>query len=148
MNPARSLGPSVVAGSFPGYHWIYYVGPFLGSLLATGIYALLKAFDYTSVVLGQDSDNVEASPKLPCQDLWNPSMGFTRQQRTSMLARGMHPADIERAEAEMYVSLLCKHWLYAKKANTEFSSNVFHYFVFTGSTHTPMATVPDLPIRH
>jgi hypothetical protein len=112
MNPARSLGPSVVAGSFPGYHWIYYVGPFIGSLIATGIYALLKAFDYTSVVLGQDSDNVEASPKLPVQNLWNPSMGFTRQQRTSMLARGMHPADIERAEQEMCVSFvqtfLCK----------------------------------------
>jgi len=27
MNPARSFGPSVIAHSFPGYHWIYWVGP-------------------------------------------------------------------------------------------------------------------------
>jgi aquaporin related protein len=23
LNPARSFGPDVVLGSFPGYHWIY-----------------------------------------------------------------------------------------------------------------------------
>lgn len=103
MNPARSLGPSVVSGRFPGYHWIYYVGPIIGSLLATGLYSLLKAFDYTSVVLGQDSSDEQASPhpQLPLQLPWNPAMGFTRQQRTDMLASGMHPQDIEKAEAQM-----------------------------------------------
>lgn len=103
MNPARSLGPSVISHSFPVYHWIYYVGPLIGSLIATGLYSLLKAFDYTSVVLGQDSSDEQASPKLPVTRLWNPGMGFTRQQRTDMLASGMHPADIERAEANMWV---------------------------------------------
>jgi hypothetical protein len=102
MNPARSLGPSVVSGRFPGYHWIYYVGPFVGSLIATGIYALLKAFDYTSVVLGQDSSDEQTSPKLtPPERLWHASMGYTRQQRKAMLASGMHPNEIERAEAGM-----------------------------------------------
>ena len=33
MNPARSLGPALVAGSFDQV-WIYLVGPFTGSLLA------------------------------------------------------------------------------------------------------------------
>lgn len=103
MNPARSLGPSAVAGSFPGYHWIYYVGPYIGSLIATTFYWLLKSFDYTSVVSGQDSSDEKASPHLPARPLWTPSMGFTRQQRTSMLASGMHPAEIERREAETYV---------------------------------------------
>ena len=23
LNPARSLGPDVILGKFPGYHWIY-----------------------------------------------------------------------------------------------------------------------------
>jgi hypothetical protein len=102
MNPARSLGPSVVAGSFPGYHWIYYVGPFIGSLIATFLYALLKAFDYTSVVLGQDSSDEQSSPKLPAPGRnWHAEMGFTRQQRKAMLASGMHPNEIERTESAM-----------------------------------------------
>ena len=27
LNPARSFGPDVVLGSFPGYHWIYCSSP-------------------------------------------------------------------------------------------------------------------------
>lgn len=57
INPARSFGPAVVSGSFPGYHWIYWVGPLIGALLAVGFYLMLKAFDYTSVVFGQDADH-------------------------------------------------------------------------------------------
>jgi hypothetical protein len=57
----------VIAHSFPGYHWIYWVGPLIGSvravtreaqlgltsllrekLIATFFYSLLKAFDYVS----------------------------------------------------------------------------------------------------
>lgn len=39
---ARSFGPAVVAGSFPGYHWIYWLGPALGAALAAGFYKFLK----------------------------------------------------------------------------------------------------------
>lgn len=46
MNPARALGPSVVARSFPSYHWIYWLGPILGSLMAVSFYLLLKVSDY------------------------------------------------------------------------------------------------------
>lgn len=38
MNPARSFGPAVVVTSFDSSiwqnHWIYWVGPALGALLA------------------------------------------------------------------------------------------------------------------
>ncbi|PWN22151.1 aquaporin-like protein, partial [Microstroma glucosiphilum] len=57
VNPARSFGPAVVDVQFPGYHWIYWIGPLFGSLMAVGFYLLLKAFDYTSVVFGQDADH-------------------------------------------------------------------------------------------
>jgi aquaporin related protein len=57
INPARSFGPAVVSGSFPGYHWIYWVGPMIGTFMAVGFYILLKLFDYTSVVFGQDADH-------------------------------------------------------------------------------------------
>ncbi|ELT99187.1 hypothetical protein CAPTEDRAFT_172599 [Capitella teleta] len=37
MNPARSLGPAVMMGKWD-HHWIYWVGPCLGSVLATFTY--------------------------------------------------------------------------------------------------------------
>ncbi|CAO1615369.1 unnamed protein product [Sympodiomycopsis kandeliae] len=57
MNPARSFGPAVVSGDFPGYHWIYWLGPVIGSIMAVAFYVVLKRFDYTSVVFGQDADH-------------------------------------------------------------------------------------------
>ncbi|ROT42203.1 aquaporin-like protein [Sodiomyces alkalinus F11] len=56
LNPARSLGPAVVNHSFPGYFWIYWVGPILGSLLACAFYTLLRALRYQDCNPGQDSD--------------------------------------------------------------------------------------------
>ncbi|KAH6661333.1 aquaporin-like protein, partial [Truncatella angustata] len=35
LNPARSFGPAVVSGAWPSHHWIYWIGPILGSLLAS-----------------------------------------------------------------------------------------------------------------
>ncbi|GAA5889900.1 hypothetical protein JCM8208_001162 [Rhodotorula glutinis] len=60
MNPARSLGPEVVSASFPGYAWIYWLGPALGATLAAGFYRLLKALQYETV-LGEES--ADASTK-------------------------------------------------------------------------------------
>ena len=34
FNPARAFGPTLVSGSGWGYHWIYWVGDFLGAGLA------------------------------------------------------------------------------------------------------------------
>jgi len=94
MNPARAFGPSVISRDFPGYHWIYWVGPFIGSLIATGFYILLKLFDYGSVVLGQDSDDVQTAPNV-AERLSN---RFTHHQKKAMLAQGIHPDDIDAAE--------------------------------------------------
>lgn len=56
VNPARTFGPCVVLGSFHAYHWIYWIGPFLGSLVATGFYLLVKALEYETVNPEQDTD--------------------------------------------------------------------------------------------
>ncbi|KDR84652.1 hypothetical protein GALMADRAFT_262789 [Galerina marginata CBS 339.88] len=44
MNTARAFGPAVITGFSKPHHWVYWVGPFLGSLLGTSIYAVLKQY--------------------------------------------------------------------------------------------------------
>ncbi|KAF2104028.1 aquaporin-like protein, partial [Rhizodiscina lignyota] len=46
LNPARSFGPDVVNHKFNGYHWIYWVGPALGSLISVIFYRLIKTLEY------------------------------------------------------------------------------------------------------
>ncbi len=38
LNPARSFGTALATRSFPGYHWIYWLAPLLGSILAAVLY--------------------------------------------------------------------------------------------------------------
>lgn len=63
LNPARSLGPDVINRSFPGYHWIYWVGPLLGSLLASGFYRLLCLVRWENINPGQDYNEWESKAK-------------------------------------------------------------------------------------
>lgn len=60
LNPARSFGPCVALKSFPGYHWIYWVGPALGSLLAVCFYRLITLLEYETANPGQDFNKQEA----------------------------------------------------------------------------------------
>jgi aquaporin related protein len=53
MNPARSLAPCIVNGSWPSYLWIYFVGPIAGVILAVLVYKLVKALEYETA---QDQD--------------------------------------------------------------------------------------------
>lgn len=56
INPARSLGPNVIMGSFPNYHWIYWLGPILGSFLSAILHYLLKYLHYETANPGQDAE--------------------------------------------------------------------------------------------
>ncbi|KJZ77262.1 hypothetical protein HIM_03583 [Hirsutella minnesotensis 3608] len=78
INPARTLGPAVFVG-FPNYHWIYWIGPFLGALLAWIVYSLLKWLDYKTANPGQDADDIEAG----FRDIVPPMMSGSRGLWTS-----------------------------------------------------------------
>ncbi|KAJ5219632.1 hypothetical protein N7468_008836 [Penicillium chermesinum] len=60
LNPARSLGPDVINRNFPGYHWIYWVGPLLGSLLASAFFWGLRLVRWEKINPGQDFNEWES----------------------------------------------------------------------------------------
>ncbi|KAI0714287.1 aquaporin-like protein [Cerioporus squamosus] len=76
MNTARSFGPAVVTGFPSGKHWIYWLGPFLGSLLGAGFYTILKHIRYWKLNPGQDTIDHRESPPDP-----------VRRVRTSISSR-------------------------------------------------------------
>lgn len=79
LNPARSFGPCVANLDFPPIHWIYWVGPFLGAMLAAAFYHMLKFLKYETANPGQDDDelltkllyereDMDTTPKLPLNE--------------------------------------------------------------------------------
>jgi len=68
LNTARSFGPGVISG-FYKTHWVYWVGPFLGSALAAGFFAILKHIRYWTLDPEQDSVNPARSPESPIDAL-------------------------------------------------------------------------------
>ncbi|OAG07380.1 aquaporin-like protein [Paraphaeosphaeria sporulosa] len=68
LNPTRSFGPCVVTHNFPGYHYIYWFGPLMGTLLAYGMYKIVKSVEYETVNPGQDFDDHEAALFNPPDD--------------------------------------------------------------------------------
>jgi aquaporin related protein len=55
LNPARTFGPALVNHSFHSYHWIYWIGPMLGAVLASGFYKFIKALEFETANPDQDS---------------------------------------------------------------------------------------------
>ncbi|EPS26407.1 hypothetical protein PDE_01343 [Penicillium oxalicum 114-2] len=87
LNPARSLGPDVINRSFPGYHWIYWVGPLLGSLLASGFFALLKMVRFENINPGQDFNESMSDPIHNGHEFYGPG-GQGQNGETNIQAPG------------------------------------------------------------
>ncbi|KAI0127546.1 aquaporin [Xylariales sp. AK1849] len=111
LNPARSFGPAVVTGSFPPYHWIYWLGPVLGSLLASGFYTLIKAMKYETVNPGQDhigdahlGDAVMDRSKVAMHPIINHPQGEKAPEASGLavgsgVSGGRHGAEYENGPA-------------------------------------------------
>jgi aquaporin related protein len=82
VNPARSFGPAVVTHTFNSYHWIYWLGPVLGAIVASTFYMFIKALEYETVnsqvdpkkKLGEKYD-VDAAVKKNDEVLVRPDSG-------------------------------------------------------------------------
>ncbi|KAF2139037.1 uncharacterized protein K452DRAFT_233277 [Aplosporella prunicola CBS 121167] len=69
LNPARSIGPCIVANVWDKHHWIYWVGPFLGVVLAIGFYKFIKILEYEMANPGQDGDDENDPTKNPNHEI-------------------------------------------------------------------------------
>lgn len=63
LNPARSFGPCVVTGVFDVEHWIYWVGPAAGAVIAVVFYKFIKILEYEVANPGQDDDDKDKEIK-------------------------------------------------------------------------------------
>ncbi|KAI8849532.1 aquaporin-like protein [Chytridium lagenaria] len=63
LNPARSFGAAVLSGYW-SFHWVFWVGPFLGASLAAGIYTFFKHFNYETLNPEQEDDHAAARIRL------------------------------------------------------------------------------------
>ncbi|KAF1832583.1 aquaporin-like protein [Decorospora gaudefroyi] len=63
LNPARSFGPCVVTGVFDIEHWIYWVGPAAGAIIAVVFYKFIKILEYEVANPGQDDDDKDQEVK-------------------------------------------------------------------------------------
>ncbi|KAI9139936.1 aquaporin-like protein [Paraphysoderma sedebokerense] len=74
INPARSFGPSVIAGRFPN-HWIFWVGPFMGSIFGSLIYGLFKLLKYERIYPDQDISQAVSKSRNNAVDTDNQDSG-------------------------------------------------------------------------
>lgn len=64
--------------NFVSYHWIYWVGPVLGSIVAAGFYKFIKILEYENANPNQDASKVQ------------------QQRKSLLMAAGINEAEAEK----------------------------------------------------
>lgn len=75
----------MVNRSFETYHWIYWVGPILGSILSAGFYKTFKVLEYETANPGQDMDHAASVQK----------------RKDLLMAAGINEADADHVANEL-----------------------------------------------
>jgi hypothetical protein len=88
LNPTRSFGPCVILHTFEDYHWIYWVGPILGSIVAAGFYKFIKILEYETVNPGQDVEAQAFDPEKGTPRSVPVAPETNASDSTEMLGRG------------------------------------------------------------
>lgn len=47
INPARSLGPAIVSGTWPSHFWVFIVGPFSGAIASVPLHLFFASNLFT-----------------------------------------------------------------------------------------------------
>lgn len=87
LNPARSFGPAVVNLSFPSYHWIYWVGPVLGSVVAAGFYKFIKILEYENANPNQDASRAKQQQR--------------QREKALLMAAGINEAEADQVASRL-----------------------------------------------
>lgn len=100
LNPARSFGPAVVTKTFGSDHWVYWVGPIAGTILAVILFKIIKALEYQTVNGESDGDtDPELGPippqspvaeRLPTGDTQDTYVGKSEETNGDHLVRKQH----------------------------------------------------------
>ncbi|KAF1983334.1 aquaporin-like protein [Aulographum hederae CBS 113979] len=84
LNPARSIGPAIVGNKWDNKHWIYWVGPFIGVVIAVAFYKFIKVLEYEMANPGQDADDWNDPTKNPNHELRERQRDMTQRVLRSL----------------------------------------------------------------
>ena len=154
INPARSLGPAIVSGTWPGHFWIFIVGPLAGALFACPFHIFFRS-DWVS---GMRRGSCAAGAVPMSGGAWQPA-GRTRGaglcsqhrvQRAVLCPRSATPADCPACAPPVTCTAgsfyrkgpACRIVLHRCIYNLRFQTGTFVSINFPASCRTPSAKRP------